>query len=444
MRKKLVSLLSIVVIVVLGAFAFTACNHKTDNGEHAFALPSGTRPQLPNRLTADDRTVIEAGLKSGASADEARAAALRLYDVANQSRIQAGVALMVQDSVMGIGSVDENSVVDDFGLKVKMRGFTLSDGKRWFNQFVAKGEAGGLEVLFGSMTDMAKVSYRLEDDSYYFINLSSGGVDLATKVDHNEFPYASFKLVKEPVKYDRESFIQKAHILTAPNELCNVDFAAAVLNDDAEIAHENGVYSVKFSINLLQSGEEWFREPKADMADGNQTLERYCKFKCELELWDNGYAKSFTADYARVAKGMSSNATLDKYTYIWNEDEILDIISDDFRLAEMSDLEKAVQFDEVSDYIDYYIGIEVQSGRLAGIFIALITIGCVIVVAIVCVVVIEILVRCGKLPGLAAKRAERKQKKLAKKQARLAAKQARSEEDPIPEEEKEAAADIDE
>ena len=133
-------------------------------------------------------------------------------------------------------------------------------------------------------------------------------------------------------------------------------------------------------------------------------------------MWNNGYVKSYFAEYARDA-GMGSGLTVDKFNYIWKDDEILNVISSDHRIKKEGINDKNT-FKTYADYIKYYIDQDIVASTLPPLYIALIVIGAVVFAAIVAVVVVEILVRKGKLPKLAAKREAKKQKRLAKKAAK--------------------------
>ena len=205
-------------------------------------------------------------------------------------------------------------------------------------------------------------------------------------------------------------------MLDAPNEIYNMKFVKDILADDVSIKHEDGIYKVRFSVDPNADRElleQWFEKPKKDVAEGGQPLNAYLRYVCDLEVWDNGYAKSYSADYVRDAK-MASGVTVDSFSYLWNENEILKIISDDFRLDDVSEHDKN-KLNEIDDYIEYYTQLGTVKPSLSPLYIALIVIGCVVFVAIVAAITVEILVRKGKLPKLAARREAKKQKRAAKK-----------------------------
>ena len=130
-------------------------------------------------------------------------------------------------------------------------------------------------------------------------------------------------------------------------------------------------------------------------------------------MWDNGYAKYFESHSVRNA-GMGSGAPIDKYSYIWDENVIEDIIKQDGAIKDTD----AMHIRSIEDYVEFKQNPELVARRLTSLEIAGIVIGCVVAVVIAIVVTIEVLVKKGKLQKLAAKREKKKQKRLEKKAAK--------------------------
>ncbi len=435
--KRIVCAALVLALMSFALVGLAACNTKYPD---EFEMPTGTKPSLQNRISEQDLAVIEAGLAQGADETAKKNAVIALYNVANSSRIEDNLSLMVQSTLMGIlpfGGISEDYTFESdtppVGI-VNMRGFTLRNGQNWYNEFVAEMLENELSFIMAEMTTMVKVNYHLasDPDAYYFNIIKTSQVE--ADCDIVRFPYSSYKLIQQASKYDLDQYKDKANVLDAPNEIYNMKFVADIIADGATITHENGVYKVHFAVDPKADKallEEWYRLPQKDMKEGNQEIKAYLRYICDFEVWDNGYAKSYVADYARDA-GMGSGITLDKFNYLWNEDEIMDIISSDYRLDDYSILERqSMGLDSVDGYINYYINADIVKGKLQPLYIALIVIACVVAVAIAIVIVIEVLVRKGKLPKLAAKREAAKQKRLQKKEAKKAKKQGEATTDPL-------------
>lgn len=161
--------------------------------------------------------------------------------------------------------------------------------------------------------------------------------------------------------------------------------------------------------------EKWFAKPQEDMKEGGQKINFYNSYTATLQMWDNGYAKYFESHADRNA-GTASGKPVDKYSYVWTEDEILQLVGQDVDIKEK---DKHSRVETIDQYIEAYSDPDYVNTIQLGFFDFFgIAVGCVAAVIIVIVVTIEVLVKKGKLPKLAAKREKAKQKRLAKKAAK--------------------------
>lgn len=401
--------LMLALVVILCIPIFTAC----DNGvvsvataaedSEEFTLPEGARPTLASRLTDEDRRIIDLGASGNATAEQLRTAVIRAYDVANNSRMQSNTSLMVQESIMGInpGGVNANTTMDDVMGTVLMHGFTLSAGDVWFNQFAAtvnsiKGNIGFMGTIMNAMgSEMVKQSYHTADDEYYFVIIKGDEAEVDCEIDR--FPYAYYRLTQEPQKYEYDEFLEVTHTLNAPGEIYNMDFVADIIADNATIEYveDGGYWDIHFEVNMSADPElieNWYRLPQKDMKEGGQTINQYFYYRSNFQLWDNGYVKSYYAEYARDA-GMGSSITMDNYKYLWNEDEIMDIVSDDYRLDDMSEFDRQTMLGSLSDYVEYYSDAEIVEARASKTMIILICVGVavgIVVLAIIALIIFAI------------------------------------------------------
>ncbi len=425
--KKFVCLALACALVSLVALSLVACN-----GSFAgdLDMPVGSRPSgLKNLINDADREEIASAMQAGASEEAKKEAIIKLYNIANDGRIAQNNSLVIQESVMGICTAPKpTTTLEDRMLgTVLMHGYNLRTGNSWYNEFAAQSISDNKlsNAIFGAFSTMVKVNYHLEDepDDYYFVSITDAALETNCKI--SRFPYMSYRLIKEPQAYYIEEFNSRMHILKAPNEICNMDFMAEIIADGATITLEDGLYKVHFSVDTEDGDDEllkqWYRKPQEDMKDGGQTIKRYLRFNCDFEVWSNGYIKSFKADYVRDA-GLASSITVDNMSYIYDLDEISEILEDDYRLDGLTEIEKNLKFKTLYDRIEYYKETDVVKARLSPLYISFIVIASVAGAAIIAVIIVEILVRAGKLPKLAAKRAAKKQKRLEKKAARKALK----------------------
>ena len=408
MQKKRVLLLIVaLLVVVLSTTALFACNKDENKAKHALDLEEGTYPSaLPSNFQGDELATVTAGLSSTATSEQVRSAVLAAYKVANRSRKTAENSLMLQ--------------VTDAGL-MYFQGFELKSGNAWYYQLPTE---SALDPLSNTL-----VAYTLDSETFYFIRLDDGSAPRCKKPN---FPYAQFVLTEAPKQYDFQGFKDARFFLDDQLELCNMNFHSVDLIDEtSEISYDadKHVYTVKLVVDCTQPQEtmaEWYEQT---WKEGNKYSpmgaieERYYKYwNAEIEIWENGYVKYVKYDEKWESDNFIVNSTAtSEFKFFYDEDEILAFLKQDPKYAEKTEEEQA-EMTTLASFIEMYSNRELQKAPLKPWHIAVIVIGCAIFAVIVIVVTIEILVKKGKLPKLAAKREAAKQKKLAKKQAKAAKK----------------------
>ncbi len=411
MNKKTVSIVMCIVLLLGVVFAFTACN-TTPPAE--FELPTGSRPNYSSLFTAKDLAIIESGMKEDATAQEKKRAVMTLYNTANQSRLNTPLSLVVQESDAGIPL---GSVI--------MHAFNLRSGDKWYYQLATEVSSNSsfMQTLVTEIAGYLKVGYTQGDGQYYYFSDLGGkyGCDCSLTV----FPYASFGIPDNANAFEKPmtlaEFNDRLHVLTAIHEINNMNFCEDIIAEDAVITFENGYYTVKFSVDMDADEDlikQWYAMPQADMKEGGQEIKCYNSYEATLEVWDNGYAKSYESHSDRLSEsGLADGAPVDRFSYIWDENEIMELLKQD----ESIDKADAITF-SVEDYIDYYSNPAFVEAKLGFFEILGIVLGCVAFVIIVVVVVVEVLAKKGKLPKLVAYRAKKKEKRQAKKAEKANAK----------------------
>ncbi len=431
MKKKIIGLALCVVICLACALGLVACNN--DDGETAaveFALPEGSRPSYDSLFSAEDKALLDKAVAGNATDDEMKEAVMVLYNTANNSRINTAKSLVVQESLANPKNAFAALAT------IKMHAVNLRDGDKWYYQLATNVDAGDptLNAMFSIWSGYLKVGYCKgtddngdgELDYYYFGEV---GADYNCDVSVGTFPYANIAF-PEGTKPFQESmtlaeFNDELNVLKEIHEINNMDFCKEIIADGAKITLENNLYKVEFSVDMNADSEllaKWFAMPKKDMAVGGQTLTKYNYYNATLEVWDNGYAKYFESSADREA-GMGSGSPVDKYAYVWNEDEIVNIVCTDTAIVQYNENsgKDAQQVDDIDTCLGFYTDHEhfqFVARKLNVFAIAGIIVGCIVAVVIAIVVTIEVLVKKGKLPKLAQRRADAKAKRLAKKNAK--------------------------
>ena len=415
MQKKILIAVLCVIVLSLSACSMLACNK--DELPSEFEMPQGSRPDKASLFSAEDTSTINSALAPDATQEQLKAAVMALYDTANSSRINTPLSLVVQESDAGI----------DMG-NVIMHAFNLRDGDKWYYQLATSVDVFGnpaLSAIVSAFAGYLKVGYSTGDGNYYYF----GELGPQFKCDCSipTFPYATFVIpVDENAKPEDkpfanamtlEEFNSTLNVLKSIHEINNMDFCKEIIADDPVITFSDGVYRVEFAVDTQNSDaellEKWYAMPQKDMQVGGQSIKQYNSYTAVLEVWDNGYAKSFESHADRDA-GMASGKPVDKYSYIWDEQRILNLAKQDQAIS-FSD-EKSIL--SIDDYIEFKLEMKIVEKKLGSLEIAGIVIGCVVAVVIAIVVTIEVLVKKGKLPKLAAKREKKKQKRLEKKAAK--------------------------
>lgn len=367
-------------------------------------LNEGVYPStLPSLFYDMETEAIQDGLQEGATTLQVRTAVLSAYNVANRSRKQAENSLMIQHT--------------DSGMMI-FNGFELKSGNAWYYQLPT--EAPGL-LDFLSYT---AVAYTYDSETFYFVRLDDRSFPKCRGVD--VFPYAKFLRYEDATAYDFEGFKAQRYFLDDQLELCNMKFSLDLIDDTSEISYDadSHVYTVKLVVNTGVDADdlkEWyfqaFSEGNSNPQSPKISYRTYDYWYATIEIWDNGYVKSLRYD----EKWGSDNAVVgstafSEFKFFYGEDEILAIIQTDPRYQSLSADEKA-QLTSLVDYVTFFIP-PISAVPLRTWQIILIALGCAIFAVIVIVVGIEVAVKKGRLPKLAAKREADKQKRLAKKAAK--------------------------
>lgn len=393
----------IIVIASVMLLWLCACN-KGDRND--ITLKKGTRPDYPTLFDNDDLALVGAAIGGTADEEQKKAAVMALFDAANYSRQNTPLSLMLQNSDAGIQYGD-----------VIMHGFNLKNGNNWYYQLATQvtSDSAFMETLMNEIAGLLKVAYTTGNGEYYYTVIKGSTPNCNCKIE--TFPYATFDMTQKPTLYNEQDFKTELHYLDSMHEINNMKFRAEIIADGSAITYnaEEHFYTVEFSVDMNADEQmlaEWFALPKEDMAVGGQNLKYYKYYNAVLEVWDNGYAKSFRSHSSREA-GMGSGNPVDEFEYLWNENEILALLKED----ESIQLHNMLY--TVDDYIEYYSNPELVAAKLSTLKIVGIAVGSVVGVLIIsiviAVIVVETLLKQGKLPKLARKRRLKKQKKLSKK-----------------------------
>lgn len=423
MKKKALSVLLVIVVLVVGIFSLCACNKEeiavSDGGYIKDVESIATAPKgVASLLDSDDNALIAKALDDSLSEEEkaeaTKQAVALLYEKANNSRIDnEGVSLMVQHS---LGGSEQG--------RVYMNGFTLQNGKNWYYQLpaqAAEGDVAGFEFIAKLMAPIAgnlQIAYTTGDDSYEYFYIM--GSNTMINCAFNTFPYATYVIPdgNEPTSYDSfEAYQADRNCRESQLELNNIGvIECKELMTNCTIEHKDGYYAVTFEMDCENATQEQLDEfqrfSKLDLDIGTIPLKNTIKnWRAELEVWDTGYVKTFRSYevwdmIVDILSGYPVSSTpSNEFVYVWNADEILSIVSQDEE-ARVIINNNILADDEtkIQKCIEFYVS-KAKNGTVFVMdffTLILILVACVVAIIIIVSVTLAILFKKGKLPKLAA------------------------------------------
>ena len=234
MKKKFAVALLTVTLTASCLFGLCACNGRKGDD---LVLRTGSRPNHSSLIGQDDLNVINAALSEDATEDEKKSAVMALYNIANYSRQNTELSLMLQSSDAGISLGD-----------VIMHGFNLKNGDKWYYQLATEASSPDetWTMVLNNIAGLLKVAYTAGDGDYYYTVVKGAEPQCNCKVE--TFPYASFILTREPELYNEEDFKKELHYLNGMHEINNMKFVEEIIADGAEITYnaDERFYTVKF------------------------------------------------------------------------------------------------------------------------------------------------------------------------------------------------------
>lgn len=422
--KKTLCILLVIANLILGVFMLAACDSSEpviSTGEYIHDVDMiATAPKGLKDLLEDDDAVNTLSKAFDDTFDEdqkqeaVKEAVLLLYKTANKSRIDSetngGVSLMVQRS---LGGSEQG--------RVYMNGFTLQNGNSWYYQLPAQAVTGDTEgyedmaALLSFMAGNLQIAYTTEDGGYdyFYIMGDKPQLDCSLEV----FPYATYVIpsTEKPTHYDTfEAYQADRNCRDSQLELNNIGVVeCAELMTNCTIEHLDGYYRVTFEMDCENATkaqmDEFQRFSKLDLDIGLPIDNTILKWRAELEVWENGYAKTFRSYEEWDMKVMTifsvESTPSNEFVYVWNEDEILSVVCQDSAVAERvnanpfdSDREK------IQTCIDYYAKKAQNESTFVFNFytLVLVLVCCVVGAIIIVSIVLSVLFKKGKLPKLAA------------------------------------------
>ena len=210
MKKKLAIIFLTVLLTLSCIVGLCACNK---NSGDTLNLRTGSRPDYSSLIGQDDKAIIDSALLEEATEEQKKSAVMALYNVANYSRQNTELSLMLQSSDAGVPA-DLGSVI--------MHGFNLRNGDKWYYQLATQASSTnkGFDMVLGASAGLLKVAYTAGDGDYYYTVVK--GAESECDCTVTTFPYATFIVTQQPTVYDLEGFNKELHCLSGIHEINNM------------------------------------------------------------------------------------------------------------------------------------------------------------------------------------------------------------------------------
>ncbi|NCA66933.1 MAG: hypothetical protein EOM87_02595 [Clostridia bacterium] len=337
--KKFLIVISVILLFALTATMAVGCKQPTP--VEPLDIEAGSRPDFANGITASELVVINAGLASNATDAQRKAAVLCLFYAADRIQLAADTLFKISDGSGYAKSGAEGNMT--------VRGFYFRSGSSFYSQTAGQITSANVGSLIPNATNVARNmldqlgrTYTPDMETFYRQKAEDGkGANKPNVAAYDHFPYVSADYSKcKAEEFTLEQWRTKDRILNTVGELSNFAFNVNAIKD-AEISlnEEEHFYRIEFALDTGNKGTDYddvvnFAREGLREASTSDNLD-YVIYNVTLEIWDNGYIRTFSSVenweatlkiYGLKLDGVSdsSNTT----SYYWDWEEIKDVIDD--------------------------------------------------------------------------------------------------------------------
>lgn len=335
--KRSFTVISVIIIMAI-ITVFTMGCHKDPYIPDALDVEAGSMPDSACAIIGDELALINAGLDEDATEAEVKTAVLALFNAADRVQREANLVFTISD-----GGGYAKSGAEGY---MTVRGFYFRNGNSYYSQ--SAGEVTDANVgpiaattIARNMLDQLSRTYTADMQTFYREKAEEG--KYANKPDvsaYDHFPYVTADFARcTSETFNHEEWIEEARILNNVGELSNFDFNVNAIKD-AEISHntDEHFYQLKFSLDTSNKDDAYvdvvnFAREGLREASNSDDLD-YVVYDVIMEVWDNGYIRSFSSvenweATLNILGGIhgvsdSSNVTV----YYWDWEEIEEVIDD--------------------------------------------------------------------------------------------------------------------
>lgn len=321
------------------------------------------RPAVETTISAELQAKLDHALTDSATDAEKAEAAMELYALANQNKLNADKCLMI---AQGSGSAVVGGAAEG---EMTVRAFKVQDNGTYYYQKGAKLTKVnmGTTDLLSQVLDKQERTYAPADGNGYRAVMLSGtsamvgnGEKDVTKVFSTELPFLDLGVADrkgnmyeeyEATITNKEEFLEKAFVYgDDPREINNFNYhKEAIFNVDIKVFEDNGqrYYDINFEVNCTDDATVDVARRYLRTSSNSENLE-FSSLKVNLKIWDNGFIRSFKdweewagdaniAIGAIKASGSSSSVTDYEGIFYWDYDSL---VADGILNAEDPDIHK--------------------------------------------------------------------------------------------------------
>ncbi len=360
--KKFLIVISVILILAMVSVFAAGCKKKDPYIPEALDIEAGSRPDLASGITANELIVINAGLAVNATEAQKKAAVLTLFNAADRVQRAASIIMNISD-----GGGYAKTGAEGY---MTVRGFYFRSGNTYYSQTAGEVTSANVGTLIPNATNVARNmldqlgrTYSPDLETFHRAKAKDGKAAKKPNVSaYENFPYVSADFSGcSNEEFDLDEWKVESRILNNVGELSNFNFNVNAIKD-AVVSYndDDKFYRIDFALDTSNKDAAYdsvvnYARAGLREASTSEDLD-YVKYVVSMEIWDNGYVRSFTTEENWVAtlkvvglpiSGMSDskNTTV----YYWKWEEIKEIV-EEFDAYE--DVETAEEFLNLLKWFD--------------------------------------------------------------------------------------------
>jgi len=333
------SVIGAILLAVALFFLITALTNKNLETNDLVLTPS--KPAFESTISAELQNKIDVALNKNATKEEKAAAAIALYKLANQNKINAKQCVMI---AQGSGTANVGGIATG---EMTVRAFKVQDNGTFYYQKGAKlmsakmGAADLPREQLALVLDQQERSYVPADsEECRAINLKGASANVPEEFT-DTLPFLSLGTKDRKDRlYDEyeetlslKEFYNTAFVLEDPKEINNFNYNEDSITEITFEYNKEGYYDITFTIrskddNTVEVARAYLRK-----SSNSEDLE-FNSYSVNLKIWDNGYIRSFKdweewegnaeVSVAGInASGKSSSKTWYEGAFYWNYESLV-------------------------------------------------------------------------------------------------------------------------